>query len=587
MMTSRYDDNAQPRSTNETAATPPGAGRALTVAPPVAFTPDWASLTSGYSVPDWFRDAKFGIWAHWSAQCVPEAGDWYAREMYIAGTRAHAHHLKHFGHPSDFGFMEVQNLWTADRWDPARLLDLYKRAGAKYFMALANHHDNLDAYASDHHDWNTMRVGPKRDIVGIWEKLARERDLRFGVSNHSAHAWHWNQPAYGYDPEGPRAGQRYDASWLTADQGAGKWWDGLDPQRLYCGRHMPLPDGIQSVEEANAWHEATDRLWNEGLPADSDFARNWLLRCQDLAEKYRPDMVYFDNFDLPLEQYGLEFTAWYYNRSMAWNGGQLDGVVTAKMTPPQRRMGIVDDVERGGKSYIERFPWQTDTCLGNWHYDAELYARDGYKTAANVIHTLCDVVSKNGNLMLSVPMRGDGTIDDKEERILEQIGDWMGRFGEAIHGSRPWRIFGEGPTRTSSGLFSEGGAQSPYCANDIRYVTKGGNLHALVLGWPQDGIVRLSMLGGDSPMLQGEITRVTLPGDPTPLRFRRAGNALEVDLPDAVRNTIGVALVLQGNGVADSADRAGEAAGPQRPRRQSEWPDQHERRHADEDHQNG
>ena len=202
---------------------------------------------------------------------------------------------------------------------------------------------------------------------------------------------------------------------MTAAQGRGQWWDGLDPQQLYTGRFMPMPDGIRTLDEANAWHEATDRLWNEGVPA-GDFAANWLMRVKDLAEKYRPDMVYFDNFDLPLEQYGLDFTSWFYNQSMKWNGGRLEAVVTSKVTPPQRRMGIVDDVERGGKSYIERFPWQTDTCIGNWHYDIDVYNNDGYKTAANVIHTLCDVVSKNGNLMLSVPMRATARSTTRKKR---------------------------------------------------------------------------------------------------------------------------------------------------------------------------
>lgn len=532
-----------------TALTAKGAGRDLKVPPPRSFTPDWQSFTSGYSVPDWFRDAKFGMWAHWTAQCVPEAGDWYARNMYLPGSRAYNHHLKHYGHPADHGFMEIQNLWKADRWDPARLLDLYKRAGAKYFMALANHHDNLDTYDSQYHHWNTTRVGPHKDIVGTWAKLARERGLRFAVSNHSAHAWHWNQPAYGYDPEGPRAGERYDAYTLTAAQGRGKWWDGLDPQRLYCGRYMPMPDGIRSNREANEWHEATDRLWSEGVPMGY-FARNWLMRCQDLVSKYKPDMVYFDNFDLPLEQYGLDFTAWYYNQSMAWNNGRLEAVVTAKMTPPQRRMGIVDDVERGGKTYIERFPWQTDTCIGNWHYDAELYANNGYKSAATVIHTLCDVVSKNGNLMLSVPMRGDGTIDDKEERIVTEIGDWMGRFGRAIYATRPWKLNGEGPTSGGGGLFSEGGAISPYTARDVRYVKRGEDLHALVLGWPDDNVVRMTLLGHNDPTMEGEVMRVTLADDPTtPLQFRRTPEALEVTVPARARHPIGMALILSGNGI--------------------------------------
>ncbi|KQN90970.1 alpha-L-fucosidase [Sphingomonas sp. Leaf231] len=528
----------------------PGMAIAQARGPTQPFTADWPSLVAGYRAPDWFRDAKFGMWAHWSAQCVPEEGDWYARDMYLQGSRANKAHLAKYGHPADVGFIEIVAKWKGERWDPARLLDLYKRAGAKYFVALANHHDNVDTYASSHHSWNTTRIGPKKDIIGIWEKLTRERGLRFGVSNHSAHAWHWFQSAYGYDPEGPRAGERYDAYRLTAAAGRGKAWEGLDPQALYTGRTMPLPDGIRTIQEANAVHERTDRIWTEWAPPEAAaFVRNWALRCRELVDKYRPDLIYLDNFDLPFNQVGLEMAAHYYNASRAWNGGRLEAVLNVKMVPAEKRMGLVEDVERGGKSQIETYPWQTDTCLGNWHYDRALYERDGYKSAATVLHTLCDVVSKNGNLLLSVPVRGDGSIDEKEERIVEDIAAWMGRYGSAIYGSRPWRLHGEGPTRPASGMFAEGGPVSPYNARDIRYVRKGAAVHALVLGWPENGVVRLSLLGSGTPIGRGEVRRVTFPGDDTPLTFRRTAAALEVDVPAARRNAIGLALVIEGNGL--------------------------------------
>ncbi|MES1200531.1 MAG: alpha-L-fucosidase [Pseudomonadota bacterium] len=187
------------------------------------FSPTWDSLVSSYRAPDWFRDAKFGIWAHWSAQCVPEQGDWYARRMYVQGDPAYEHHVRTYGHPSVFGFMEVNKLWRAENWDPEALIQRYKRAGAKYFVALANHHDNFDTYNSRHHAWNSVNVGPKRDIIGTWARAARKHGLRFGVTNHCAKAWHWFQPAYGYDAEGAMAGQRYDAYRLTRADGAGKW----------------------------------------------------------------------------------------------------------------------------------------------------------------------------------------------------------------------------------------------------------------------------------------------------------------------------------------------------------------------------
>ena len=199
-----------------------------------AFKPTWESLTKGYRCPEWFRDAKFGIWAHWTAQCVPEKGDWFARSMYEAGSEDYNYSLQTHGPQSKFGFKDYDHLWKAEHWDPDKLMALYKRAGAHYFMALANHHDNFDCYDSKYQPWNSTKVGPMKDIVGIWAEVARKNGLHFGVSNHSSHAWHWFQVAYGYDTEGPYKNASYDG-WLTKADGKGQWWEGLDPQDLYCG----------------------------------------------------------------------------------------------------------------------------------------------------------------------------------------------------------------------------------------------------------------------------------------------------------------------------------------------------------------
>ena len=207
--------------------------------------------------------------------------------MYLQGDPANTFHVKTYGHPSKFGFMEIDNLWNAEHWDPAALMARYVKAGAKYFVALANHHDNFDNYDLKHHAWNSTRVRPKKDIVGTWAKLAREAGLRFGVTNHSGHAWHWFQSAYGYDPEGELAGVRYDAFTLKKEDGKGKWWEGLDPQELYTGPNIVMPDGIKSIKEANAWHEQHDRKWNEQPPANNpEFVNTWFLRCQDLIDQY-------------------------------------------------------------------------------------------------------------------------------------------------------------------------------------------------------------------------------------------------------------------------------------------------------------
>jgi len=520
---------------------------------PGPFQPAWDSLAAHYRAPDWFRDAKFGIWAHWSAQCVPEDGDWYARHMYLQGHKNYRHHLAHYGHPADSGFMEMENRWKAENWQPERLMDLYVRAGARYFVALANHHDNFDAYDSKYHAWNSVNVGPKRDIVGTWAKIARARGLRFGVSNHSAHAWHWYQPAYAYDAEGPRAGERYDAFRLRREDGRGKWWEGLDPQDLYTGPTMVLPDGFKTIKERNDWHEQHDRKWDEQPPAGNPrFTDTWFHRARDLIDQHRPDLVYFDNFSLPLGQAGLDIAAHYYNASLAWHGGRPEAVLNIKGTAPERRGAVIDDIERGVAEGIRDQPWQTDTCIGAWHYDRAVHDRDRYKTVAQVVRMLADIVSKNGNLLLSVPVRGDGTIDDKELAFLEGMARWMVVNGEAIFATRPWVVYGEGPSvveKPEPGHF--GGARDvrsqPYTAADLRFTTKGGALYAVVMELPAAGQpVVITSLATNSPHARGRVTGVTLLGGSGPLEWSQDEKGLSVRLPGNLPSEHAVSLKIDG-----------------------------------------
>ncbi|KQY79358.1 alpha-L-fucosidase [Pelomonas sp. Root1444] len=532
-----------------TAATMGAAGLPASHAAPTPFKPTWDSLVGGYRTPDWFRDAKFGIWAHWSAQCVPEMGDWYARNMYLQGHWQYDHHVKTYGHPTQVGFMEMQNRWKGENWDPEALMDLYVKAGAKYFVSLANHHDNFDAYDSKYHPWNSVRVGPKKDIVGTWAKLARAKGLRFGVSNHSSRAWHWLAPAYGYDPEGPLAGQRYDAFNLTKADGKGKWWEGLDPQDLYTGPNRVMPDGISTVAAVTEWHKRSYYTWKDAEPPNNPaFIRQWFLRCRDLIDSYRPDLVYFDNAHLPLGQAGLDIAAHYYNASMAWHG-KVEAVINAKELSPEMRGGVVEDLERGQRAGIEPLPWQTCTCIGDWHYNRGIFDSHGYKSAASVIHRLADIVSKNGNLLLSIPLRGDGSIDADERKILEDIAAWMGRNGEAIHGTRPWRIFGEGPTQVGGGMFSEGQLKN-FTTQDIRFTTKAGALYAIGLAWPTDGVMRIAALAQDSGLAPGVIERVEAVGSTDSLPFKRTPQGLEVRLPEGLAGSPAVALKVSGGGLA-------------------------------------
>lgn len=495
-----------------------------TIAPgPVAAT--WESLEQHYRCPEWFRDAKFGIWAHWSAQSVPEQGDWYARNMYIQGSRQYQYHVSHYGYPADVGFMEFDHRWTAEHWDPEALMRLYVDAGARYFVALANHEDNFDTYDSKYQAWNAVNVGPHRDIIGTWAKVAREHGLRFGVSNHSSHAWHWFQTAYAYDVDGPRATVRYDAFRLRKEDGIGKWWEGLDPQELYCGPAMVPPDGIETVAAMRAWHETHDVPWTEAPPAnDPHYANKWFFRAQDLIEKYDPDFLYLDNSGLPLGQVGLDIAAEYDNANIARHGGRLDGVLTAKGLHDERRHAVTLDFERTVPPGLMDEPFQASTCIGEWHYRRDIE----YKSVAQVVRILVDVVSKNGTFLLSIPQRGDGTIDEREVAILHGIARWMKVNGEAIYGSRPWHVFGEGPTPTPRGRAAD--LPIPYTEEDFRFTTKDGALYVFAMVPPM-AAMRLKALG--TAALTGRaIATVAVVGSNEKLTWHQADDALTINKPE-------------------------------------------------------
>ncbi len=516
-----------------------------TSAEPVAdgrFQPSWESLKQ-YQVPEWFRDAKFGIWAHWGPQCQPERGDWYARQMYSEGHPQYKEHVTRYGHPSSKGFKDVIDDWKADRWDPERLLALYKRAGAQYFFALANHHDNFDNYASKYQPWNTVNLGPKKDLIAGWAEAARKNGMKFGVSVHAAHAWSWYETAQGADKDGPLAGVPYDGR-LTKVDGKGTWWEGYDPQDLYEQRHAPAPD-FQDLGRIHArWN------WGNGaITPDQAYCERFYNRTLDLINKYQPDLIYFDDTALPLwpvSDAGLRIAAHFYNSSNKWRGRDDDGVLFAKVLDPEQRKCMAWDIERGSSNEIEPQPWQTDTCIGGWHYDQGVLDRHGYKSARTVIHTLIDVVSKNGNLLLSVPLKGDGTLDSDEVAIVEGIAAWMEVNKEAIHGTRPWKVFGEGPQMASAApLSAQGfneGKGKPFTAADVRFTTKGQTLYAIVMGAPQ-APVSFKSLGRSAKLLEAPIAEIALVGSEERLKWSQRDDALVIEVPR--RPPSGVACVFK------------------------------------------
>ena len=505
------------------------------------FEPSWQSLSANYQAPQWFSDAKLGIWAHWGLQCVPEAGDWYARAMYQQDQGKYREHCKRYGHPSEFGMMDFIPMWKAEKFDPEALVKLYKEVGARYFVCMANHHDNFDNYNSRYQPWNSVNMGPKRDIVGEFEKAARHNGLRFGVSNHSAHAWHWFQTAYGYDATGEKAGVRYDAWNRTKEGGTGQWWEGYDPQQFYGGYNIVIPSGITSVDSMARWHQANDRVWTERIPEmNPQFAKNWFLRCKQLIDDYHPDLLYFDDeHDLPMEHYGLEIAAHMYNQSIRLNSGKNEAVINSKRLTEEQQKGVVMDCERGAFADISPRPWQTCMCIGSWHYNRGLYEKGSYKTAERIVKTFVDIVSKNGNLLLNIPVRGDGSIDEKERAFLAEFKAWLDVNGEGIFGSRPWKIYGEGVVKTAnSGLFGENEKlQASLSAKDIRFTQKNGTIYAFVLGFPTTETVTIKALGRKSAQMNGKRVRsIRLLGTNEKIEWKQTADALHITMPN-IRNT--------------------------------------------------
>lgn len=487
------------------------------------YKPTWDSLLQ-YDVPEWYRDAKFGIWAHWTPQCVPEDGDWYARNMYMQGSDQSKFHLEHYGPPSTFGYKDLCPQWTLLNWEPDALIARFKNAGAKFFITVANHHDGFDTWDSKHQPWNAVAIGPHRDVVGAWGAAARKQGLRLGVTVHQARNWWWFQTSHGSDKTGPLAGIPYDGD-LTAAQGEGQWWQGLDPQRLYGAKHP-----------------------ENALP-DISFVKNFYDRTRDLIDQHNPDMVYFDNSLLPLGWGGMNIGAYFYNKSLKVHGGKMEAVLTGKHIPDRLAKALVADYERGLTGKIMPYAWQSETCIGDWHYNRALYNKPGeyggYLHPRDVIHWLIDSVSKNGTFILNIPGKPDGTIDSKEIAVLDGITEWMQVNGEAIYATRPWKVYGEGPDTVKSGSF-QGNTISKLDVKDIRFTRNKSNtaIYAIALGWPVGEFV-IQSLGTASAALPGKIEHVQLLGTDEKVKWKQTGEGLRAKLPSGYRPAVDFAAALK------------------------------------------
>jgi alpha-L-fucosidase len=507
---------------------PPAASRdypPMSVAPG-PFSADLETFKK-YQYPDWFRDAKLGIWAHWGPQSVPMEGDWYARKMYEEGSGDYKDHLARYGPPSKSGYKDIIPLWKAENWKPDELMELYKKAGARYFVAQAVHHDNFDNWNSKWHRWNSVNMGPMRDVVGDWQKAAVKQGLRFGVSEHLGASFTWFQASHRADKKGPLAGVPYD---------------GADPQ-FFDLYHWPAAPGD------TGWY-SKDPKWQQ----------EWFARIKDLVDQYHPDLLYSDGA-LPFgNEVGSSLVAHLYNTSAARNNGVADAVYNCKQDSKGR---WVQDLERGVMGGINPNPWQTDTSIGDWFYNKHWK----YRSAQWVIHSLVDIVSKNGNLLINVVQRPDGTLDDDAKKIVSDLTAWMAVNGDGIYSTRPWLVYGEGKQKAKGGAFHE---DHEYTADDIRFTAKGETaLYAFVLGWPESHKVMIRSLA-NTDGVTAKIEHVSLLGSTGDVKWNLTADGLSVDLPDTKPCDFAICLKIEGQNLtgfhperamADAANITADAGG--------------------------
>jgi alpha-L-fucosidase len=463
---------------------------------------DWKGLSRLYAVPEWWRDAKFGAWAHWDPQSMPEQGDWYARGMYQEGSAQYRYHTNHFGYPSDYGYKDIAHNWVIDRWKPDELMDLYIEMGARYFVAMGVHHDNFDVWDSAYQPWNSVRVGPKVDVVGTWEKAARQHGLKFGIGFHNSPPRTWGQfmpVRYTSDKRGPKQGVPYDALQTILD-GKGKWWEGMDPVDLYGPVH------------------------NNRDPLLSPFANQFMWRVDDAITKYHPDLIYFDELagegvmdlgvNMGLGLLAPPLTANYYNKSLKWNNGKMDVVINLKGVGgrynsfrnhpellPLVDRSLVKSTEATIEPDIRAYPFQTETTIQDWHY------RTGqrYLDARGLVWSLMQNVSRNGTMLLNITQHGRGDLDPQLIQICKDIGAWLKANGEAVYASRPFETFGD---------------------NSVAYTRNQGKVYATLLDWNGGPITLQGLRAGGTTL--GKVSKVELLGSNIALTFVQDDQGLTV-----------------------------------------------------------
>jgi len=457
------------------------------------FRPDWDSLKN-YKVPDWYKDGKFGIFIHWGVYSVPAFGsEWYPRAMYQQGSDEYKHHIATYGPQDKFGYKDFIPQFKAEKFDPAAWARLFRESGAKYVVPVFEHHDGFAMYDCGLSDWTAVKMGPHRDLAGDLAKAVRAEGLHLGAASHRVE--HNFFLGVGRevrsDVNDPQFAAFYGPAhiWLDKRQGT------------------PLSDDFTFVSQA--------------------WTRDWLARSAEIVEKYQPEIIFFDWWiGQPSVRADLtRFAAFYYNYSLE-KGGPV-GVISYKDYAMQENSGVLD-IERGQLSGIRPLYWQTDTSVSNksWGY----IQNDTFKSPEFIVHQLVDIVSKNGNLLLNVGPRSDGTIPEEVQQVLRDVGSWLKVNGEAIYGTRPWRIYGEGPTKVTEGAFHDTDTQS-YTPEDFRFTTKAGVLYAIELAWPSHREAVIHSVGNGAAGAQS-VESVVLLGSDSRLSFQEQPDGLHIQVPE-------------------------------------------------------
>ena len=508
------------------------------------FEPTWESIEKNYpGEPAWLREAKFGIWVHFGPQAAGESGDWYARKLYTEGTTAYKNHLKKYGHPSESGYKEVLRDWNPTKLDPAALTKIYQAAGARFLMIQGVHHDNYDMWNSKYQPWNSVNIGPKRDLLGEWAKACRANGMHYGVTFHHEYTWWWWQTAFGSDRDGAKKGVPYDGN-LTLADGKGKWWEGYDPRLLY-GINLREYKGVTAAAYS-PWSPPPAGIFTNHLDYAKWYTTKWALRMMDVVEHYDPDFIYTDGtVQGPFTGNGTgtgikddamqTVIADYYNRTLK-NRGTVNTFSIVKFR--NKTNGTVNTEEFGVPANIKTDqPWIAEAPVGDW-----FYAPDFTYDSGMMIRYIVEAIARDGNAALCISILPDGSLDEGSMNMLKKVGTWMKRNGEAVYGSHAWIIPGEGEQINGKLKMLPGGslnrkhAEFKFDAQDIRFtVGKNGALYAFCMNVPAPGMkLKIKSLGTDAKHFNKPIKDVKLLGYAGKLQWKMEADGLAITCPEKI-----------------------------------------------------